>query len=134
MPQIIVLDTHIWYWWITKNFQKFPTQWLDIIETAERVAVSPVSCFEIALSNQRGRLTLPCESAKWLQEALAPAGIELLPISAAIAARAVKLAAIHKDPFDRIIIASALEYQAQLASVDSLFPLYPELESSLLQS
>ncbi|MGD0959955.1 MAG: PIN domain-containing protein [Methylomonas sp.] len=134
MPQIVVLDTHIWFWWITKEFERFPSLWLDVIESADRVAVSPVSCYEIALSNQRGRLTLPCDPAEWLHDALAPAGIELLPISAAIAIRAIKLSPIHKDPFDRIIIASALEHQARLASVDSLFPHYPELESSLLQS
>ncbi len=98
MSQIIVLDTHIWYWWITQDFEKFPARWIDIIETADRVAVSPVSCFEIALSNRRGRLILPCESAEWLHEALAPAGIELLPITAAIAVWAVKLEGVHKDP------------------------------------
>jgi len=134
MSQIVLLDTHIWFWWITKEFERFPSAWLDVIESADRVAVSPVSCYEIALSNQRGRLSLPCNSEAWLQDALAPSGIEILPISASIAARAVKLSPIHKDPFDRIIIASAIEHQAQLASVDSLFPRYPELESSLLQS
>jgi PIN domain nuclease of toxin-antitoxin system len=37
-----------------------------------------------------------------------------------------------KDPFDRLIIATALEYGAKLASVDSLFSKYPELESHLM--
>jgi PIN domain nuclease of toxin-antitoxin system len=41
---------------------------------------------------------------------------------------------IHKDPFDRIIIASALEYHAQLASIDDNFPKYPELQLLLMQS
>lgn len=134
MPQIVVLDTHIWFWWIAKEFERFPSLWLDVIESADQVAVSPVSCYEIVLANQRGRLALPCNPAEWLHDALTPAGIELLPISAAIAIRAVMLSPIHKDPFDRIIIASALEHQAGLASVDSLFPRYPELESCLLQS
>ena len=39
---------------------------------------------------------------------------------------------IHKDPFDRLIIATALEYGAKLASVDSLFSKYPELENYLM--
>jgi len=134
MPQIIVLDTHIWFWWITQEFQRFPKQWLNIIETAEQVAVSPVSCFEIALAHQRGKLALPCDAANWLEQALAPAGIELLPITAAIAAHAVALSPVHKDPFDRLIIATALQHQAQLASVDSLFSRYEELKAFLLQS
>ncbi len=84
MPEIVVLDTHIWFWWITKEFERFRSLWLDVIKSADRVAVSPVSCYEIALSNQRGRLTLPCDPAEWMHDALTPAGIELLPISAAI--------------------------------------------------
>lgn len=132
MPEIIVLDTHIWFWWITQEHQRFPNPWLTLIENADQVVVSPVSCFEIALAHQRGKLDLPCAAGDWLQQALTPAGVELLPLTAAIAARAVALSPVHKDPFDRIIIASALEHQAQLASVDSIFPNYTELKSCLL--
>jgi PIN domain nuclease of toxin-antitoxin system len=133
MSEVIVLDTHIWFWWINEEYHRFPASWLVRIENAERVTVSPVSCFEIALANQRGRLTLPCDTSYWLHEALTPAGIELLPMTAAISVRAVALSPIHKDPFDRIIIASALEYNAKLASIDSNFPLYVELRPNLMQ-
>jgi PIN domain nuclease of toxin-antitoxin system len=50
-----------------------------------------------------------------------------------IAARAVELSPIHKDPFDRLIIATALVYGAKLASVDSLFARYPELDTYLMK-
>jgi PIN domain nuclease of toxin-antitoxin system len=132
MPQVIVLDTHIWFWWITQEFERFPKQWPDIIAATEQVSVSPVSCYEIALAHQRGKISLPCEAGDWLHQALAPSGIELFPITSAIAARAVNLSPINKDPFDRLIIATALERQAQLASVDSLFQCYTELQSYLL--
>ncbi|QWF72471.1 type II toxin-antitoxin system VapC family toxin [Methylomonas paludis] len=105
-----------------------------LIETADHVVVSPVSCFEIALAQQRGKLNLPCPVGDWLQLALEPSGVELLPLTAAIAARAVTLSPVHKDPFDRLIIATALEHQARLASVDSVFPNYQELESCRLQA
>ena len=67
--------------------------------------MSPVSCFEIALAQKRGRLELPCETEKWLEEALTPSGISLLSITPKIVSCAVNLSPIHKDPFDRIIIA-----------------------------
>jgi PIN domain nuclease of toxin-antitoxin system len=54
----------------------------DRIEQAERVGVSPVSCYELALAHRRGRLQLPCASAKWFAEALAPAGAVQLRNSA----------------------------------------------------
>jgi PIN domain nuclease of toxin-antitoxin system len=60
-------------------------------------------------------------------------GIELFPMTEVIAARAVELSPIHKDPFDRLIIATALVYEAKLASVDSLFDRYPELDAYLMK-
>jgi len=132
MSEVILLDTHIWFWWISQERERFPNAWLTLIENADQVVVSPVSCFEIALAQQRGKLDLPCATGEWLQQALTPAGVALLPLTAPISARAVALSPIHKDPFDRIIIASALEHQAQLASVDRVFANYPELNSRLL--
>jgi len=69
----------------------------------------------------------------WLINSLAPAGIELLPLSPEITVRAVNLSTIYKDPFDRLIISTALEYGAKLASIDTLFSKYPELENILMQ-
>lgn len=60
MSQIIVLDTHIWIWFINQEFERFPAYWREILETAEIVGISPVSCYEVALAQQRGRLELPC--------------------------------------------------------------------------
>lgn len=45
MPQIIVLDTHIWIWFVTQEFELFPSHWRELIETANQVGISPVSCY-----------------------------------------------------------------------------------------
>ena len=132
MSEIILLDTHIWFWGINLEFDRFPLQWKEKIETASQVGVSPVSCFEIALAQKRGRLQLPCETEKWLEEALTPSGISLFPITPKIVSCAVNLSPIHKDPFDRIIIATALVAQAKLASIDGLFSQYLELNDVIL--
>ena len=133
MSQVIVLDTHIWIWFIIQEFERFPAHWREVIETSTVVGVSPVSCYEVALAQQRGRLQLPCTTAQWLQEALEPSGITLLPITAQIADKAVNLSPIHKDPFDRLIIATALIYNAKLASIDGLFSKYLELDTYLMK-
>lgn len=132
MSQVIILDTHIWVWFLTQEFERFPAYWRDEIETAEQVGISPISCFEVALAHQRGRLELPCKVDFWLQEALEPSGISLLPITAEIAYRAVNLSPIHRDPFDRLIIATAINANAKLASIDSMFSRYSELNSILM--
>ncbi len=132
MSDIIILDTHIWIWYINRELDQFPSSWLEIIETANQVGISPVSCYEVALALQRGRLLLPCPVNQWFQEALEPSGISLFPLTPAIASSAVYLSPIHRDPFDRIIIATAIEYQAKLASIDGFFPQYPELATLLM--
>ena len=132
MSEIIVLDTHIWIWFINLEWERFPAAWLDAIETADRVGISSVSCYEVALAEQRGRLLLPCDVNQWFQEALAPSGISVFPLTPAIASGAVNLSPIHRDPFDRIIMATAIEYQAKLASIDGYFRQYPELGQFLM--
>ncbi len=133
MSQVIILDTHIWIWFITQEFERFPAHWREVIETSEVVGISPVSCYEVALAQQRGRLQLPCTVELWLQEALEPSGIVLFAITAQIAYQAVNLSPVHKDPFDRLIISTALIYQAKLASIDGLFSQYSELDKYLME-
>ncbi|WP_245911979.1 hypothetical protein [Brunnivagina elsteri] len=50
MSQIIVLDTHIWIWFINQEFEQFPSHWQEIIETADVVGISSVSCYDVALA------------------------------------------------------------------------------------
>ncbi|MDJ1171045.1 MULTISPECIES: type II toxin-antitoxin system VapC family toxin [Roseofilum] len=132
MPEIILLDTHIWIWFVNLQWERFPTAWVDIISTASLVGIASVSCYEVALAGQRGRLSLPYTLDLWLQEALDPSGISLFPLTPKIASRAVQLSPIHRDPFDRIIIATAIEYQAQLATIDGSIRRYPELRDLLM--
>ncbi len=75
---------------------------------------------------------LPCNVDQWFQEALDPSGISLFPLTPKISSCAVNLSPIHRDPFDRIIIATAIEYQAKLASIDGYFRQYPELANLLM--
>ncbi len=132
MPEVIVLDSHIWFWWINLEHERFPAGCRKQIDRSDRVGVSPVSCYELALAHRRRRLHFGCEPADWFAEALQPAGVELLPVTPAITVRAVALTDIHRDPFDRLIIATALEYGAKLASVDGSFIRYPEIAKQLI--
>lgn len=77
---------------------------------------------------------MPCSVDRWLEDALEPTGITLFPLTAEIAYQAVSLSPVHKDPFDRLIIATALVYKAKLASIDGLFSQYSELNTQLMRS
>ncbi len=129
---MIVLDSHIWFWWVNGEHARLSRRLLDALDSESRVGVSPVSCFEIALAARRGRLEIPVDAGTWIEQALGPSGIELLAMTSSIAVTAVALAQHHRDPFDRIIIATALEHDALLASVDGAFAAYEELADRIL--
>lgn len=129
---MILLDSHIWYWWITQDGKRLPASMLETIESADRVGVSAVSCFELALAHRKGRLEFPVPPKEWFPLALKGSDIECFPVDEQIALKAVDLTEVHRDPFDRIIIATALSLKARLASVDGHFSSYPELSDVLL--
>ncbi len=124
---MILLDTHIWVNWILLGRDALKPAIALAIEEADRVVISAISCFEVALLVKGRKLELPLSTGEWIKEALEQSGVECLPITCIISQRSVKLTDIHRDPADRIIIATALEYGAQLASYDTEFPSYPEL-------
>jgi len=130
---MIVLDTHVWLWWINQTLESMRPGWNDAIHAAPRLGVSAISCFEVAWLERHGRIELPCLRAEWFEKALAGSGVEMLPISHDIASRAVDLPEHHRDPQDRIIIATALAHEASLISADGKFALYEELAGRLIR-
>lgn len=129
---MILLDTHIWVNWILLGRDALKPSIASSIEDFDRVAVSAICCFKIALLVTARKLELPLSTDRWIKEALQQSAIECLPITCSIAQRSVKLTDIHRDPADRIIIATTLEHGAQVASYDTTFANYPELSGYLL--
>ena len=115
---MILLDTHLWFWFINQELERCPRTWQDAFETTQCLAVSVVSCIEVALAQKKGRLILPCPLREWIDEALEPSGITLLPLNIAACVKATELSDIHRDPFDRLIMATVIEEDATLATLD----------------
>ncbi len=88
---MIVLDTHIWIWWVYSDFQLLDSRRQKLIASENFVAISAISCFEVAWLERHQRISLPCQPAEWFDKALIHSGIALLPITPVIAARAVDL-------------------------------------------
>ena len=129
---MIILDTHIWLWWVNSDAAMLGANRKELIETADTVAVSAISCFEVAWLERHGRIVLPCDRSAWFDKALQGSGIMLLPITPQIAGMAIDIPEHHSDLQDRIIIATALVHEGQLMSADRKFPLYEELVRRLL--
>ncbi|MFO7984413.1 MAG: type II toxin-antitoxin system VapC family toxin [Desulfatiglandaceae bacterium] len=129
---MIVLDTHIWLWWVNNDVNSLGSLRKELIDTADAAAVSAISCFEVAWLARHGRIALPCDRLLWFEKALEGSGIVLLPVTPKISCMAVDLPEHHKDPQDRLIIATALAHTARLMSADTKFQLYEEIATLLL--
>lgn len=124
---MILLDTHIWIRWIEPGTDPLPIALSKMIDSSAQVAVSAVSCWEVAYLAKRNRLMLPLPVNEWLQAALDESGVISLALTSQMASRAANLADIHRDPADRFIIATSIETGATLLTLDSVFKNYPEL-------
>jgi PIN domain nuclease of toxin-antitoxin system len=131
---MIVLDTHIWLWWINGSPGKLPAYLIERIENDEEVFVSAISCFEIEWLSRHGRIELDVDLDDWFSATFLEAGVACLPVTADIARLAASLPEHNKDPQDRIIIATSVIHNANLISADRQFSLYDEISHLLIQS
>jgi PIN domain nuclease of toxin-antitoxin system len=125
---VILLDTHTWLWWVQGASASLPPQAAERIRKAEVVAVASVSCLEVAWLSKKGRIVLPGTVESFFDEALGKAGLQLLPLTPSIAAKSAALPDIHRDPIDRVIVATAIEHGAELVSKDELVAKYPGVQ------
>jgi PIN domain nuclease of toxin-antitoxin system len=119
----LLLDTHAFIWY-SEDDSKLPESIKIEIETADRVYLSIASLWEIAIKLSIGKLSLR-SNYESIESSLDPAGIDLLPISFADTLRVMNLPLHHRDPFDRILIAQAINDSLTLVSCDAAFTAYP---------
>lgn len=98
-----LLDTHVLLWWLTEPKQLSKKVYDIIADKENSISVSSVSFWELAIKSTLGRVTIPHN----LISVLTHNNIELLPMVAEEALSIVDLPDLHKDPFDRMLIAQA---------------------------
>lgn len=114
-------DTHILVWWLAepRRLSAEQRRVLGRLSAKSPLLVSDISLWEIATLVRRGRLTLDHPLRDWLEAAVAPPLVERVGISPAIAAEVAALPdAIHRDPADRVLIATARVHGATLLTQD----------------
>jgi PIN domain nuclease of toxin-antitoxin system len=119
---VIVLDTHAWIWWVAAP-PRIPKRATSLIEQAiaagEPILISSISAWEVAMLVDRGRLELTMPVHDWVARSEAVALFRFVPVDNRIAVRALELPEFaHRDPADRIIVATALVEGATLITGD----------------
>lgn len=126
---MIVLDTHIWIWWVQKDnrLTQQHEQWLQQYRS-EGLGVSIFSCWEVAKLVEKQRLVLPETIDRWMEMALAYPGVRLLELTLPIVVKATQLEGFHNDPADQIIVATAQVHACPLLTVDTKIVNYPHVQ------
>ena len=128
---MIILDTHIWVWWVDEHPQ-LSERHTQLIQENEPsgLGISAISCWEVAKLVEYGRLRLDCALEEWMEQALAYPGMALLPLTPHIAIESTQLpGTFHRDPADQIIVATARVHDLPLLTVDRLLMDYPHVRT-----
>ena len=117
---MILLDTHIWFWWVQDVNQLTPQQ-RTALSNGERdgLGVSVISCWEVAMLVAKKRLALSVSATDWVRQALRYPGIRQLRLTPNIAVASTELPGdFHPDPADRIIVATARAHDVPVMTND----------------
>jgi PIN domain nuclease of toxin-antitoxin system len=118
---MIVLDTHVWVWWVHASEGLTDAQ-AQIIQANEKdtIGISTISVWEVAKLVQLGRLQLPYGLSEWFDAALNYPGIRLIELTPEIAVESTRLPGeFHRDPADQIIVATARIHDCPVVTSDT---------------
>lgn len=114
---MILADTHAWFWWLRESpkLSSLARRALD----SEAVAVASISLWEVALLASRQRIELSIPVEEWLRIAVSRPNTTILDLSPGVAATGAAFGhGVHKDPADRIIMATAIRHGIPLVTAD----------------
>lgn len=121
----LLLDTHVFLWWVLDDARLSQAARGVIGDRDSEVLISAASALEIAMKAQRGRLRLPQPPGRFVPRQVHANGFQPLPVRLEHALRVSTLPDHHRDPFDRLLIAQALEDRLVLVTADKQFERYP---------
>jgi PIN domain nuclease of toxin-antitoxin system len=115
------LDTHVWLWFMLANAELASNEQNAINRAAAsgRLRIAAISVWEAALLASRGRVALGRPLAQWIAEAVSAPGLSIEPLLPQVAVEAASLPeTFHRDPADRLIVATARVANATLMTRD----------------
>ena len=128
---MILLDTHTWWWALSEPEDLSPLARQHIEQTPfGQRCIASISLWEFAMMAQRGRIQLTISPQEWLNYALQQAKTRVLLLSAEIALDSCNLPGeFHKDPADRLIVATARSYDIDLVTKDQKIRDYKQVKT-----
>ncbi len=120
-PRSLLLDTHVWIWLMLANAELAIGE-RNVINRAAasgRLRIAAISVWEAALLASRGRVAVGRPLGQWLTEAVSAPGLSIEPLLPQVAVEACSLPeSFHRDPADRLIVATARVSNSALMTRD----------------
>lgn len=130
---MIVIDTHVMVWWVSGSDALSAVAKKIIESTLSKggeVLISSISAWEIAMLVEKGRLVLSMDVESWLDEVSQIDGVRFLPIDNEIGVKSTALPGdFHKDPADRMIVATARKLAVPLVTADEKILQYEHVKT-----
>ena len=121
----ILLDTHIFVWWDDEP-ERLSKRAFDLCSNpANTLVLSVASVWELQIKYALEKLTLRAPLSQIIGDQQRENGVEILPVTLSHVFALENLPPIHKDPFDRLLIAQSITENISLLSVDTVFQNYP---------
>ena len=121
----ILLDTHVLLWTQFDSAQLSP-RLKDLLNSkVVRWHISQVSILEVQIKHDLGKIALPAAPSEWFPEVVRRSGFAFHPLFNEAIYMLGKLPDHHRDPFDRLLISTALVRGWEIATVDRIFEKYP---------
>lgn len=129
---MIVLDTHVLVWWVTGDptLSKKARSTIERELTGGEILVSSISAWEIAMLVEREKLVLSMDVGSWLATVADIEAVRFVPVDPEIAVKSVELPGeFHKDPADRMIVATARKFSVSLVTKDEKIRAYAHVKT-----
>ena len=117
---MILLDTHTWIWShsATKLLSDNVKKLIKKTQTDQR-AIASISIWEFAMMVTKGRINVKIDPKRWLDNAIGSSGLQVIELTSEIVVESCNLPGdFHKDPADRIIVATARTHNLTLLTKD----------------
>ena len=127
---MIVLDTHVWLWWLHDPAKLSPAaeKLIQQEQASGALILSAISVWEVAVKVQSGKLAIPLDIHRWYELARSYPATVIEPLSPLDAIASTQLPGdFHKDPVDRIIISLARRLAVPLVTCDGKILDYPHV-------
>jgi PIN domain nuclease of toxin-antitoxin system len=127
---VILLDTHIWVWWMSQPDRLQAPHREVLASTGDRsFGVSIISCWEVAKLVEYGRLKLDRPVEVWIETALAHRSVALVHLHPRVIVESTQLPQpFHRDPADQLLVATARVFQCPIMTEDAKLLSYPHVE------